>query len=194
MELLKRLAGIITLKGAVYRDIALDSEQTDASGAVIVSVYILIGLIDGYIVATANEVGRAMQIVTVGMTGGYQLFTGLFVWVVGGYLNALIASKVFQGNVNVGQMMRIIGYASIFRILGTIPLAGLTLLGITLDMKLLSYLLTLVGSGVGLHASSQIGVVKTIITTITAGTILFYLVRLIKYVVVLLFYTLGIPY
>ncbi len=194
MELLKRLAGIITLKGAVYRDIALDSEQTDASGAVIVSVYILIGLIDGYIVATANEVGRAMQIVTVGMTGGYQLFTGLFVWVVGGYLSALIASKVFQGNVNVGQMMRIIGYASIFRIPGTIPLAGLTLLGITLDMKLLSYLLTLVGSGVGLHASSRIGVVKTIITTITAGTILFYLVRLIKYVVVLLFYTLGIPY
>lgn len=194
MELLKRLAGIITLRGAVYRDIALDSEQTDASGAVIVSVYILIGLIDGYIVATANEVGSAMQIVTVGMTGGYQLFTGLFVWVVGGYLNALIASKVFRGNVNIGQMMRIIGYASMFRILGTIPLAGFTLFGIALNMKFLSYLLTLVGSGVGLHASSRIGIVKTIITTITAGAILFFLVRLIKYVVVLLFYTLGIPY
>jgi hypothetical protein len=194
LELLKRLAGIITLRGAVYRDIALDSEQTDASGAVIVSVYILIGLIDGYIVATANEVGSAMQIVTVGMTGGYQLFTGLFVWVVGGYLNALIASKVFRGNVNIGQMMRIIGYASMFRILGTIPLAGFTLFGIALNMKFLSYLLTLVGSGVGLHASSRIGIVKTIITTITAGAILFFLVRLIKYVVVLLFYTLGIPY
>lgn len=194
MELLKRLAGIITLRGAVYRDIALDSEQTDASGAVIVSVYILIGLIDGYIVATANDVGSAMQIVTVGMTGGYQLFTGLFVWVVGGYLNALIASKVFRGNVNIGQMMRIIGYASMFRILGTIPLAGFTLFGIALNMKFLSYLLTLVGSGVGLHASSRIGIVKTIITTITAGAILFFLVRLIKYIVVLLFYTLGIPY
>lgn len=192
---LERLLGILTFNKAVYQGIANDPKQTDSAGAVILSVYVLNGLVQGYTVAMAQpDTSRAMKMVTVGMSGGYQLFVGLFVWVVGAFLHVVLATTIFRAEVNVGQMMRIIGYASLFRLLGLIPLAPFveSFYGFTLDIKLLGYLLAMVGSGIGLKAISRIGILPAVLVSIIAGALALYLILIIQYIINLLFYTLGL--
>lgn len=190
-ERLKQLAGAVTFQGATYRAVAHDTRAMVPSLIVIVLAYALVGVVEGYHLVVEQNPEPAYAVVSMGMRVGYQMLTALSLWVLGGALNAILASQVFKGTIEVGQMMRIYGYAGVFRVLSVIPFTSVTFAGISVS---LGYLLTLVGNGVGLRATARISALHAALVALLSGIIMFVLLIGINYMQNLLFYTLELPY
>lgn len=190
-ERLKQLAGAVTFQGATYRAIAHDRSALMPSLVVIVLAYALVGLVEAYQLVIAQDPDPAYAIVSIGMRTGYQMLTALSVWVIGGALNSILASRMFQGTIDVGQMMRIYGFAGVFRVLSAIPFASIALGGLSISF---GYLLTLVGNGVGLRATAGLSTLHAAVVALLSGIIMFALLIGTNYMQILLFYTLGLPY
>ncbi|NJN66509.1 MAG: hypothetical protein HC884_07240 [Chloroflexaceae bacterium] len=185
------LKGIVTFRPSVYTAVAHDPRATGTSGIIIIAVYMLIGCVQAMIAPASTEETTSLMVKLygIGMFTGYQLFQALFAWVVGGVINTFLATRLFRGTINLAQMMRIIGYVSVFRLLELATIAG----GLTQAIFFVWYALLLIGHGVGIRAVAKIDAPRAAATAVLAGVPMYFLMILITYVIKLLFFTLDLP-
>ncbi len=186
----KLLKGIVTFQPSTYTTIANDPAATSSSGAIIIAVSMIVGFVQATIAPSTLEGGTSLlvRLYGIGMFTGYQLFQALFAWVVGALFTTLLATRLFGGSLSIAQMMRIIGYVSVFRLLEVT-----TVVGVPQAVFFVWYALLLVGHTVGIRAVARIEPLKAAATAVLAGVPLYFLLILIIYVIRILFLVLELP-
>ncbi|MCX7938143.1 MAG: hypothetical protein RML84_04175 [Anaerolineae bacterium] len=141
----QRLIGVVTFKAPIYREIAHDPEALLPS-ALIVFV--------GSLVAAVSVALLTPQL-------GFLEFTALFIayivlWPIESLVAALLATNLFNGKTDAVEMLRVLGYPSIFNVLTIIPCLG----------WIASFVLGVTGYVIAIRESAEITTVQAIVTAI----------------------------
>ncbi len=178
-SLIERLQGVVTFKAPIYREIAEDQDATMTAGIILVVVSLITGLLSGLlqggqIVAQLSDPAlqgdleaAGIETATIARIGfiGFALvifiITPIFAllgWLIGSWLYATVA-KMFGGNTDTGEMLRISGHIAPFNLLGVIPCVGIV-----------GFILTLVGTAIGVREAAfpnrEDGLTKSILTMV----------------------------
>jgi hypothetical protein len=138
----QQLWGLVTFHGPTYRRIAEDPSLSGLAAGMVVISAVLIGLIGGLssdsiavngLIVPAGPVHAAAQLLI-------SLVAALLAWVLASALCARVASDVFGGNTDTGEMLRVFGFLSIFSLLWLVPagallLAALLVVGIVIAIR-----------------------------------------------------------
>jgi hypothetical protein len=162
-SIMDRLMGIITFKAPVYREIAEDTTATGQAATIVIVVSLLTYLIQGVLTPSTGIVG-AIAAAIAGAIGA------LIQWFIGAWLLAWVSTTFFNGRTNTGEMLRVVGYTSVFTILSLIPISGsLAILGGLLAF--IGGILYLIGYIIGIREAAEISTAQAIGTAIIAVVI-----------------------
>ncbi len=145
------LSGIITLKPDAYRRVAHDPSALTPALIIVVVVTIISAAL------TALLAANTVIAVVSALTGV------LFGWLLASVLLALVARTLFQGDTNVGEMLRMLGFVYVFNILGIIPIVG----GIA------ALVLSAIGTVIGIREAANLDTQKSVITAVITWVIVF---------------------
>ncbi len=139
MTFTQRIMGVFRLNGATFEDIEADKGAT-GQAAIVVFVVALLSGIGAYVNSSAaidmGSVMGSLQSFDMATTGSplgafMNEFVGAFVaWFVWALMTFLIGGKLFGGDTNIGEMLRVIGFAQAPRLLAVfsfIPCIGFIL-------------------------------------------------------------------
>lgn len=115
--MIDRIIGVVTLKPEAYEEIEHD-ESAMTQAAIIVGVVAVIGgLINGAISAAFLDGS---------FIGGFlsQLLGAFIGWFVWSFATYFVGTTFFGGTADVGEMLRVLGFAQAPGILGIIPVCG----------------------------------------------------------------------
>jgi len=149
-----RLMGILTLKAPVYKEVAEDRSATSTAGMIVIAVAIIVGIING-LLAGGNGAGVIIGTIILSI-----ILTPIG-WFLNAWLLAFVAKSFFQGDTDTGEMLRVTGYAAIFRLAGVIPIIG----------GLISLVLGIIASIIGIREAANVDNTKAILIAIIAGVI-----------------------
>lgn len=136
--MLQRIMGVIRLDVNTFEEIEHDESAT-TQAAIIVLVIAILSAIGGYF--GAGQVQSFMESFGGDIEGGaalieaagtisplgsaIQAFIGVFVtWILWAGLTFLIGTNAFGGKATMGEMLRVIGFAMVPRVIGIIPCLG----------------------------------------------------------------------
>ncbi|MFO7683232.1 MAG: YIP1 family protein [Chloroflexota bacterium] len=139
MTFTQRIMGVFRLSGDTFEDIEADKGAT-GQAAIVVFVVALLSGIGAYVNSSAvidmSSVMGSLQSFDMASTGSplgafMNEFVGAFVaWFVWALMTFLIGGKLFGGDTNIGEMLRVIGFAQAPRLLAVfsfIPCIGFIL-------------------------------------------------------------------
>jgi len=152
--LMDRLMGILTLKAPVYKEVAEDRSATSTAGMIVIAVAIIVGIING-LLAGGNGAGVIIGTIVLSI-----ILTPIG-WFLNAWLLAFVAKSFFQGDTDTGEMLRVTGYAAIFRLAGVIPIIG----------GLIALVLGIIASIIGIREAANVDNTKAILIAIIAGVI-----------------------
>jgi hypothetical protein len=163
-SVVERLLGVITFQAPSYRQIADDPTATPSAGAIVLLVAALAGFIGGMTSDSLTVNGRALL---AGPTHGVvqaliEVCAGLVSWLVGSLVGAFVATTFFRGRTNTAEMLRVLGYTSVFRLLWVFPCGFM-----------LSWLLSAVGTVIAMREAAEFDTRKAAITAAIAWTAAF---------------------
>jgi hypothetical protein len=122
--LMQRIMGVFRLDRQVFAEIEHDESATSQAVIVvaIVAVSAVIGNIFGVLFSLIGGGGQAMGGLILSLVGAFVLaFVNWAVWSV---ITFFVGTKLFNGQADLGEMLRVIGFASAPRILQIIPCIG----------------------------------------------------------------------
>lgn len=158
-----RLVGALALRPAAYRQIAEDPAASRSAAAIVVVASAVVGLAAGMTSGSMPVNGRALPAgVTHGLVRmGVEIAAGLLSWRLSAAVGAAVA-KLLRGRTDTGEMLRVLGYASAFRLLWLAPLGFA-----------LSWILSAVGTVVAMREAAEFGTAKAAITAAAAWAVAF---------------------
>ena len=114
--LVERIIGVLKLDVNTYEEIDADESATSQAALVVAIVAIVGGLIGGGISAMlgGNFLGSFLSI----------LLNAFIGWVVWAAVTFFVGTRFFEGQSDMGQMLRVIGFAQAPGILRIIPVCG----------------------------------------------------------------------
>lgn len=173
-SLMERLIGVVTFKAPIYREIADDTEATGVAAIIVILVSVITGTISGALVPLQvqsqmqQDPNTAQAFADLGINPsawspllfalGFAILQpvfGLIGWAIASWLNALIATKFFQGRTDTSEMMRVFGFAYIFNLLGLIPCVGL-----------IGWVLAIIGNIIGIREAAEFDTGKAVLTVL----------------------------
>jgi len=110
--LMERIMGAFTFKRQVYADVEKDSSFTNTAWAIVAAVAVLIQI---PAIFSADGIGSGIlgAVITVGFT--------LLGFAVGAYVIAWIGKSMFQADVTFEEVVRTLGLAYVWNVVGIIP-------------------------------------------------------------------------
>jgi hypothetical protein len=179
----ERIIGVLTLKPAVYREIADDTNATLTAGIIVAIVALFVGLAGGIVTAVTRELNTGQALLVGSISAIIQVIASMLGWTLGGFLNAFVATKLFNGDTDTGEMMRVFGFASIFQVIGVIPIIG----------GLIGAILSIIGNVIGIREAAEFTTGKAIGTALISGIIvLIFVFALTALVMSVVFIGIGI--
>jgi hypothetical protein len=159
-----RLMGVLALQAPAYRSIAKDPNATKFA-AIIVILVALIGNLAGALILS-NSFGQIPQAL-----GGVVLTNpillaflavlwGLVYWGIGSWVVGAVA-KLFGGKTDTGEMLRVLGFASIFNLLFIIPCLG----------PIVGTIFWVFGAVLGIREASEVSTGKAILIAILGAIV-----------------------
>jgi len=171
--MLKRIIGVLTLKPAIYLEIAEDTTATKEA-AILVALSLLIqGFFAGFI-----EVDEQTGIVRSNWTRGLGeavavIISGLIAWVIAAWVLAFVA-KLLRGKTNTGEMLRVTGYVEVFGIIAILSLLALAIPSLAIVTEITVFtiaILWFIGCVIGVGEAADLSTRKAFIAAIVAGII-----------------------
>ena len=164
-NVLQRLIGVITLKPAIYREIAHDTNGTVQAAIIVVVIALVVGII-GYLGANTqlpgvpdtspkNPIGRAIVLV----------IQELLIWGAGAYVIAAVAKNMFQGKTDTGEMLRVFGFSRVFQILLVVGVFSSTIAAV---VSIAGLALSVIASIVGIRAATGFTTGRAVLVGVTA--------------------------
>lgn len=148
----ERLLGVITLKPAIYREIAHDHAATLQAAGIVIVVALVVGIINYFAstqlpglpdAATSSNKPLARAIVMV--------IGELLIWGLGAFVIAQIAKNVFQGKTDTNEMLRVFGFTRIFQILLMLGVFGSAIAAV---VSIAGLALSIIGSVIGIREAA----------------------------------------
>ncbi|MBI4785641.1 MAG: YIP1 family protein [Chloroflexi bacterium] len=161
--MLDRLMGVITLKPAVYREIAHDQNATGQAAIIVVVMALFSGIVGAIVLAAMSSslppgtaigspVGSAIR----------TIITAIISWLIGAWVIAFVSKTFFGGKTDTGEMLRVFGFTQIFQVIAIVPCIG----------TIVALVLSLIGAVIGIREASEFDTTKAILTGIVAFVIL----------------------
>ncbi len=113
----ERLLGVFKLDAATFESIEHDEGATGQATLVVLAAAIL----SGVGAAFTSEYLAQGSVLGAFMSGVLSTFTG---WVIWSFLTYFIGTRIFGGDADLGEMLRVIGFAYAPQLLGIIPCFG----------------------------------------------------------------------
>ena len=159
-----RLLGVVLFQSTVYRQIADDTTATLSAGAIVLVAAALVGFIGGMTSESFPVNGRALP---PGPFHGIvralvEVCAGLVNWIVGSAVGAFVATRFLRGRTSIAEMLRVLGYTNVFRVLLALP-GGLAL----------SWLLPVCGMVIGVREAAEFNTRKAVGTAAVAWGVAF---------------------
>jgi hypothetical protein len=159
-----RMMGVLTLQAPAYRSIAKDPGATKFAAIIVVAVALIGSLSSALILSNSfgqipQELGGLLLtnpiLLTVLAVLWSLVYWGLGSWVVG------VVAKLFGGKTDTGEMLRVLGFASIFNLLFIIPCLG----------PIVGTIFWLFGEILGIREASEVSTGKAILIAIIGGIV-----------------------
>lgn len=115
--MIDRVIGVVTLKSEAYEEIEHDPNATTQAAIIVGIVAVIGGLVNGAITAAFLDGS---------FIGGFltQLLGAFIGWFVWSFVTYFIGTSFFGGTADMGEMLRVLGFAQAPGILGIIPVCG----------------------------------------------------------------------
>lgn len=120
--MLNRIIGIFKLDVDTFEEIEADQSAT-GQAALVVLIVALIGALGGGIGASIS----GTSFINAFLSSLLSVFAG---WVVWSFVTYIVGTSIFKGEADLGEMLRVIGFAYAPQILAIIPCIGLLVGGI----------------------------------------------------------------
>ena len=120
--MLQRIMGVFKLDVNTFEEIEADQSATSQAAIIVVIVALISGLGSG-VAATLGESGGSFI-----ASFGSSIVTTLVGWVAWSAITYFVGTSVFGGKSDMGEMLRVIGFAYAPQILGIVPCIG-TIIG-----------------------------------------------------------------
>ncbi len=156
--MLSRILGVLTLRARTYREIAEDRTAT-GQAALLVIIVALIGGIGGAVVLTYLSNSLLLTPAQTGSPLRFAIMTILYTtlgWLFVSWVFAYVSRIILKSKTTTLQMARVFGYTQVFAILEIIPYVG----------NVLAFILSLIGSIIGIREASKFSTGKAIITAV----------------------------
>lgn len=187
--LLERLIGVVTLKRAIYREIAEDPAATIQAAIIVVIVALITGLI-GYL-GQVNTSLPGLPETEPSLSRGITLAIGeLIIWAAGGFLIAQVARYLFRAGTDTSEMLRVFGFSRIFQILFVL---GVFSSPIAQIVSIAGLALSIAGSVIGIREAGEISTGKAVITGVFAIVLVWILVSFFVTFVLNPYFTMLLP-
>ncbi len=156
--MLGRILGVLTLRAKAYRDIAQDSGAT-GQAAILVIIVALIGGIGGALVignfasvlpVPASVTGSSLRY------GIWMIVSTILGWLFVSWVFAYVSRIILKSKTTTLQMARVFGFTQVFAILEVIPCIG----------GALAFVLSLIGSIIGIREASKLSNSKAVLTAV----------------------------
>lgn len=157
MSIVDRVKGAVLLDGETYELIEENKRYLPEAAGIVAITSLLTG------------VGAALS--GKGVEGFVSmLVVGFVLWFIWAAAALFVGTKYFEGTSNMGEMLRVLGYASIPMVLGVIPFFGMAVGG----------LWTLAASVVAIKRGMDFSMSKAVMTA-GAGWVIFMVVRYVLF-------------
>lgn len=170
--MLDRIMGVITLKSAVYREIAEDPNATGQAATIVVVVALIQGLINGLVRVSAD--GTVTTSLLGALIGAIiTLLLGLVAWGISSWILATVATML-GGKTDTGEMLRVTGFVDVFNlvsILNLLVLASSALACITGLLGLVIGILAIVGYVIGVREAGEFSTGRAVVAAIVAALV-----------------------
>jgi len=168
--MLKRIIGAASFNSTTYREIAQDSTANLQAMFVVAVVFLAAGLVSALTFTTPDGQGfGATEVIIFAIASTLVAFIA---WGIGVFAATFVATALLGGQTTLGAMLRVIGYASVFNILGVVPVLGIA-----------GWILAIIASVIGIHQTVSFGLRRAIATAVIAGAIRFIAVYLLMGIV-----------
>ena len=120
------LFGALALRAEAYRSIAHDPSLTGTAAILVLTVGLVTGFFGGlFPIGTLTINGTVIQagLPFAALNMIVRALSDLVGWFVGATICALVAASFFRGLTNRGEMLRVFGFTSLFKLLSIFPLA-----------------------------------------------------------------------
>jgi hypothetical protein len=173
--MMDRLMGILTFKAPVYKEVAEDRTATGTAAMIVIAVAIVVGIVNGFLA------GNSGAGVIIGSIVSSIIITPI-AWFINAWLLAFVAKSFFQGDTDTGEMLRVTGYASIFKLAQIIPIIG----------GLIALVLGIIANVIGIREAANVDNTKAILIAIIAAVIAFVVALLLAFVIAIPLALLGL--
>ena len=161
--MLDRLMGVITLKPAVYREIAEDKNATGTAAIIVVVMALFSGIVGAIVLsAMSSSLPPGTQIGSPIGSAIRTIIIAILSWLIGGWVIAFVSKTFFGGKTDTGEMLRVFGFTQIFQVIAIVPCIG----------TIIALVLSLIGAVIGIREASEFDTTKAILTGIVAFVIL----------------------
>ncbi len=152
-SLVERLQGIVTFKAPVYREVAHDANALQPAAIIVVVATLVIGILNGLTSSPLGPVGGI----------ALSILGALVFWLLGSWLAAFVASRLFQGQTNAMEMLRVLGHAYVLQLPVIIPFIG----------AIIALVLSVIANVLAIREAAGLDTQKAVLTAIIVNIILF---------------------
>jgi hypothetical protein len=164
--MMDRLMGILTFKAPVYKEVAEDRTATGTAAMIVIAVAIVVGIVTG-ILTNGASVGLIVGAIV------SSIIVTPIAWFINAWLLAFVAKSFFQGDTDTGEMLRVTGYAAIFRLASIIPIIG----------GLIALVLGIIANVIGIREAANVDNTKAILIAVIAAVIAFIVALLLAFII-----------
>ncbi len=130
---------------------------------IVIVVSLIVGLGRGYLGATSVGVATVPAAIIGGLS---QLVAAVIGWAFGSWLTAFVARIIFHGRTNTLEMLRVLGYTWVYRVIGIIPVVGVPI----------GAVLSIIGNTIGIREASELDTLRAILTAVISGVIIYIII------------------
>jgi hypothetical protein len=181
--LMDRIMKVFTFKTEVYAEVEKDTSFTQTAWIIVAATNIL-NQIGVYFAATAGVAAASAFAADAGVVvaapGPLSIVTGtvaaLVGFAVGAYVVAFVGKSMFQADVTFDEVVRVMGLASVWGILGIAGLLGAVvplLICIISPLLLAGVVLSIASSAIAIKEALDLDWTKTIITVVISWIAIF---------------------
>ncbi len=152
-SLVERLQGIVTFKAPVYREVAHDANALQPAAIIVVVATLVIGILNGLTSSPLGPVGGI----------ALSILGALVFWLLGSWLAAFVASRLFQGQTNAMEMLRVLGHAYVLQLPVIIPFIG----------AIIALVLSVIANVLAIREAAGLDTQKAVLTAVIVNIILF---------------------
>ncbi len=121
--MIQRILGVLMLNAATYEEIEHDQSATTEAAIVVAIVALISGVVGG---AISSAMGSGSFFTTL----IFNVVMAFVSWIIWSFVTYFVGTSLFGGKADLGEMLRVLGYAQAPGILGFIPVIGACIGGV----------------------------------------------------------------